>query len=602
MSLGAGRIPIFLSSAHYGLEDLRAELAAFLEDLGAEPLISSEKGFPDHRGIPPYAQCLRVLESALIVVGVIDKRYGARLADWGPYPQYTGLSPTHAELRHAVAEGKHLLVYIRSEVQGYYDIYRKNTSAFQNLNLPGNLEIGSLELFSELKHVRPAPWIEAFRDIRDIKHSVRSRLISYLAEALVQKERLAQAGAVTLLDRILKIEKPDLEAMSRVVDMLANLPEEEKSIFRLKLEKLYIGENLPIPEEIFVNQQTTFAAPMPVENWSAVELDILRVLFEGHHDYLRQDDIHAKIKLETGVTPMFINQILVSMNERGVVSRISGRHLTYWGLSHIGLQVCRQLNLGTVMPDESSSPRHDLIVKVADSNHALGSINRLIEISLDNSREIADRKIAIGVLAGSAKDWGDDIVRLLHTILLIETDKERLNLAAFVLSAVLRAKAINFTQGPPGNVLFVNDNFEDSVWFFDLIQKRGYVVVVESSEVGARQRFEAVKNGTESYALAIVDVMLPIKRLDKIWSGDELDDFFFLDSRSSGLRLLNYVRRELMLTARDLPIVCLTVREDEEVLRVAKELEVPLYSPDGSIRTFLEDALPTLPQTSTSEP
>ena len=187
-----GSVPIFISSVHYGLEDLRGELCRFIEeDLGATAYISSEGGFPDQPDMPPYAQCLKVLEDCLITIGIIDRRYGQRFDEWGDYTQYKGLSPTHAELRHAITEKKRLFIFVREDVYSYYDIYRNNKDDFSNLSLPPRLDVRSLELLAEIKRHKPAPWIEGFKDIRDIKKSFQKRLLSDLAQALKEKEKIA---------------------------------------------------------------------------------------------------------------------------------------------------------------------------------------------------------------------------------------------------------------------------------------------------------------------------------------------------------------------------------------------------------------------------
>jgi hypothetical protein len=239
------KIAVFVSSAHYGLEDLRGELVDYLEKLGTLPLVSSERGFPDQAGVPPYVQCLRVLEKALIVLGVVDRRYGRRLDEWEPYGQYNGLSPTHAELRHALASKKRLMVYHRSDIEGFYEIYRKNKNSFEKLNLPNGLEVDALEMYAELKKAKPAPWIESFRDVRDIKESVRKRLLFDLHEALAKKERLSQLGVEILLERILET---DPELLRRVLSALDDVPENRKRELMQYIEKLLEpGEGVAAP-------------------------------------------------------------------------------------------------------------------------------------------------------------------------------------------------------------------------------------------------------------------------------------------------------------------------------------------------------------------
>ncbi len=501
MKATPAKIPIFVSSTVYGLEDLRGELASFLEDLGAEPLLSSESGFPDHRGIPPYVQCLRVLEErALIVIGIIDKRYGKGFDDWGPYPQYQGLSPTHAELRHALNEGKHLLIYVRSDIQSHYDIYRKNRELFASLDLPANLELKTLEMFSEIKLASPVPWIETFRDIRDIKRSIRSRLLHYLLEALIQKERLAQVGSDILVDRILKADRRDLDAVGKVLAMLEDMSEERKDHLRALLEDLYSDE---------------LASTSPISD---------------------QD-----VPLASSLPPGQVREVA--------------------------------------------------------SSSATKSIERLVDIGLNASRTYRDRRIAEGILASAARtrELGDEIVRELQKVMSIETDRTRLGFAASTLSLIYRAKEARLELGSH-NVLIVDDNLGEIIWLMDFAVARGYQIATETSEKAAKRRLDAVKKGEESYVLAIIDMMIPMMDFLEM---DEFsfDDSFFENSSSSGLRLFRYARHELEISPEDLPMVCLTVREDEEIRLALKDLGIPLFqrvplSNEESIRPFLESKLP----------
>lgn len=144
-------------------------------------------------------------------------------------------------------------------------------------------------------------------------------------------------------------------------------------------------------------------------------------------------------------------------------------------------------------------------------------------------------------------------------------------------------------------VLIVDDQVGDLLWLLDLIQNRGYDAVIATNEETAEERFRAVKAGTESYALAVVDVMVAVKDLTRIAA---LDDQFFEDSRNTGIRLCQLARRELGISAEQLPIACLTAREDDEVRNAMQELAIPLfhraaYSSSESIRGFVEENLRT---------
>jgi CheY-like chemotaxis protein len=142
-------------------------------------------------------------------------------------------------------------------------------------------------------------------------------------------------------------------------------------------------------------------------------------------------------------------------------------------------------------------------------------------------------------------------------------------------------------------VFIVDDQMGDLLWLLDLIQNRGYDAVIATNEEAAQERFRAIKAGTEAYALAVVDVMVAVKDLARIAT---LDKEFFEDSRNTGIRLCQLARNGLGITAEQLPIACLTAREDDEVRNVMRELDIPLfhrtdYSSSGSIRGFVEEKL-----------
>jgi CheY-like chemotaxis protein len=143
------------------------------------------------------------------------------------------------------------------------------------------------------------------------------------------------------------------------------------------------------------------------------------------------------------------------------------------------------------------------------------------------------------------------------------------------------------------SVLIVDDQIGDIGWLIDLIQDRGYAVALATNEEAAQKQLDAVKQGKASYALAIVDVMVAIQDLMDLIA---LDDQFFDKSQDTGIRLCEYARRTLGLSADELPIVCITIREDSDVRADMKRLGIPLFnrasSGKDSIRQFIEDLPP----------
>jgi len=154
----------------------------------------------------------------MIVVGVIDRRYGKKFTNWDPYPEYAGLSPTHAELRHAVKTGKRFLLYVRDQVQNYYDLYRENRDAFDGLHLPEGLDTDSLEMYREFKLLEPGLWIASFRDIRDVKSSLQQRLLNDLYQAMLQREVTTNATVETLTNAFVKSDPALRDAVIKAAD------------------------------------------------------------------------------------------------------------------------------------------------------------------------------------------------------------------------------------------------------------------------------------------------------------------------------------------------------------------------------------------------
>jgi CheY-like chemotaxis protein len=143
------------------------------------------------------------------------------------------------------------------------------------------------------------------------------------------------------------------------------------------------------------------------------------------------------------------------------------------------------------------------------------------------------------------------------------------------------------------SVLIVDDQIIDIGWLIDLIQRRGYVIVLATNEEAARQQLESVQQGQASFALAIIDVMVAVKDLMH-W--DSLDDKIFVDSRSTGIRLCHYARRQLGLSEKKLPIISITGRDDQEVRREMKKINIRLFNrgPERDIRSFVEKHLPMI--------
>ena len=277
---------VFVSSMCYELRDLRAAVSSWLTEMGMQPLLSDEEGFPRRGNLLPYVSCLVAVEESPLVIGVIDRQYGTHLKDWGPYPQYAGLSPTHAELRHALERKKKLLLFIQKDTLSFYEAWRKGGLT----TLPKGLEIETLEVVKELKLFRPTPWIENFTDAQTIIRSLRKNLVNEVYTSLREQEKQSTDLAKYILELLsaapearneierhlspalrvqlgdLQRQLEELEATRRLEQRLSNTQLDEVTAAKEKVEREIVG----VRGELGRATATLVAAAIKDANWLAM--------------------------------------------------------------------------------------------------------------------------------------------------------------------------------------------------------------------------------------------------------------------------------------------------------------------------------------------
>lgn len=229
-------LQVFVSSACHELRDLRAAVRTWLVNFGIKPMLSNEIGFPHVSGATPCVSCLRVLEECQLVIGIVDRRYGTAVENWGPYP-YNGLSPTHAELRHALSRGKRLLLFVHRDTMAVYEQWQKTKSAFVEDKLENGLQVETLRLIEELKRREPEPWIREFEDVTDIIKCLQADLVNQVYLGLQEEEERNADVAGYLLNRIYEAAP---EVRSKIESKLS--PERVAHLEELKRQLLVLEE------------------------------------------------------------------------------------------------------------------------------------------------------------------------------------------------------------------------------------------------------------------------------------------------------------------------------------------------------------------------
>lgn len=246
--------PIFISSTDYNLVDLRAELSKYLSDLGYRPILSSSDGFHDNSpDLEPWESCLQVLQTAYVMVLVIDGRYGDKF-EWKNFTSILGdrkVSPTHAEYIFAHQTKMRMLVFIRKELLTYYQTYRtavKNSEGDKekakeslSISLPKHVSFEALEFIEEVKTARPIPWIKPFENVTEIKEEIQKKMLNELSEIFLFRNKHLQAvirAFSTVLDDLPEDKRKEtLERIGATKELIVEIESQTKVISELKKEK-----------------------------------------------------------------------------------------------------------------------------------------------------------------------------------------------------------------------------------------------------------------------------------------------------------------------------------------------------------------------------
>jgi len=252
---------IFISSTHYNLRDLRAELSLHLRDLGYRPILSSHEGFQD--GFPdvePWEACLRVLETSFLMILVLDGRY-SQAFEWPHYREALDgrrLSPTHAEYLYAHKRRMRMLVFVRDELMHFYEPYRKVVGEHPNdpvkakatlaAALPARIDFEALQFLAEVKTTHPIPWIREFGDVTHIKSEVQKKLLNELAQVFLLRS-LHLKTVVQAFSQVLETMGPEekrkvLLEIGYAKELIEKLERDAEEVVRLRKEEALRAEEL----------------------------------------------------------------------------------------------------------------------------------------------------------------------------------------------------------------------------------------------------------------------------------------------------------------------------------------------------------------------
>jgi hypothetical protein len=174
--LTVSRVPqVFVSSTFFDLQQVRANIAEFVqEEMGYRLLASEHRSFPIDPSLDTIENCRRrVEEDADLLVLIVGARYGSEAPD-------IGKSVTNLEYLTARAKGIPIFVFVHRDVLALLPIVEKNPSAdFTAI-------VDSVRLFDFVREIRSAErvWIFPFELANEIVSTLRVQLAYEMSRGL----------------------------------------------------------------------------------------------------------------------------------------------------------------------------------------------------------------------------------------------------------------------------------------------------------------------------------------------------------------------------------------------------------------------------------
>lgn len=170
------RVPqVFVSSTFFDLQQVRANIADFIqEEMGYRLLASEHRSFPIDPSVDTIENCRRrVEEDADLLVLIVGARYGSEAPD-------IGKSVTNLEYLTARAKGIPIFVFVHRNVLALLPIVEKNPSA----DLTGIVD--SVKLFDFVREIRSADrvWIFPFELANEIVSTLRIQFAYEMSRGL----------------------------------------------------------------------------------------------------------------------------------------------------------------------------------------------------------------------------------------------------------------------------------------------------------------------------------------------------------------------------------------------------------------------------------
>jgi len=171
---------IFISSTCYDLGQIRADIKAYIENLGYIPVLSEYNTFPINPGLNTIENCISVVETeADIFILIVGCRYGSQ--------DEMGKSITNMEYTRAKMKEIPTYVFVHKNILSMLPIWKDNsTGEFSSV-------VDSIKLFEFVENIRSKDkvWVIPFEVAQDITSGLQKQFAHIFYECLQLRKKMA---------------------------------------------------------------------------------------------------------------------------------------------------------------------------------------------------------------------------------------------------------------------------------------------------------------------------------------------------------------------------------------------------------------------------
>ena len=193
---------IFISSTFYDLRQIRVELDKFIESMGYEPVRNEEGDIPYGKEESLQSYCYKEIENIDILISIIGSRYGS-IADTEKSREY---SVSQMELKTALAENKHVFVFIDKNVSTEYETYSLNK---ENSNIKYKY-VDNINIYKFIEEVKSLPNnnnIKEFETAENITSYLREQFAGLFKQFILDNKKVREAYIIKDIENTAKTLK-----------------------------------------------------------------------------------------------------------------------------------------------------------------------------------------------------------------------------------------------------------------------------------------------------------------------------------------------------------------------------------------------------------